>query len=131
MRWLLRRRDPVGPPRLRRPRDEVLVSKVTRWLSCAEGDDAPDGIVGRDANRHAVTGDDLDSEAAHPSAQLGEYFMTRIALDSIQPPRMHCYHGSLHVYEIVFAQQLILSLEQATSVPHREARRNAQKTNYF
>ena len=83
-----------------------------RWLSCAEGDDAPDRIVRGDAHGDAITGDDLDSEAAHPSAQLGEDLMTGITLDSIQPPGMHRYHRSLHIYQIVFAQQLILSNKQ-------------------
>jgi hypothetical protein len=67
------------------------------YLSCAEGDDAADRIVGRDANRHAVTGDDFDAEAPHPAAQLGEHFMTGITLDPIQPAGMHRHHRSLHV----------------------------------
>jgi hypothetical protein len=78
-------------------------------LSGAERDDAPDRIVGGDANRDAVTWNDLDTEAAHPPAQLREHFVTGITLDAIQPAGMHRHYGSLHVYQIVFAQQLILS----------------------
>jgi hypothetical protein len=68
-----------------------------QWLSCAEGNDAADGIVGRDANRHAVTGDNLDAEAPHPAAQLGEYLVAGITLHSIQAAGMYCHHRSLHV----------------------------------
>ena len=78
-------------------------------LSRAEGDDAADWIVGRDANRHAITGDDLDAEAPHPSAQLGEYFVAGIDLHAIEAARMYRHDGALHVDQIVFAQQLILS----------------------
>ena len=78
-------------------------------LSCAECDDAPHRIVGRDANRYAVTGNDLDTEAPHPAAQLSEDFMARIALHAIQAAGMHRNNRSLHINEIVFAQQLILS----------------------
>jgi hypothetical protein len=35
--------------------------------------------------------------------------MTSIALDAIQTPRMYRDDRTLHIYEIVFAQQLILS----------------------
>jgi hypothetical protein len=66
-------------------------------LSRAEGNDAADRIVRRDANRHAVTGNDLDAETPHPAAQLGEHFMTGITLHSIQPAGMHRHYGSLHV----------------------------------
>ena len=58
------------------------LSKV-RWLSCAERDDAANRIVWRNADRHAVAGDDFDAEAAHPAAELREDFMTGVALDAI------------------------------------------------
>src|SRR5205085_8455152 len=41
------------------------------WLARPEGDDAADGIVRRDADGHAISGNHLDSEAAHPAAELG------------------------------------------------------------
>ena len=78
-------------------------------LSCAEGDDPSNGIVGRDADRHAITGHDLDAEASHASAQLREHLVARIDLYAIQPAGVHRHHGALHVDQIVFAQQLILS----------------------
>ena len=83
--------------------------KSHQKLSCAESDDSPNGIVGRDADRHAITGDDFDAEPAHPAAQLREHFVARIDLHPIQPAGVHRDHGALHVDQIVFAQQLILS----------------------
>ena len=80
-----------------------------RKLSCAERDDPSNWIVGRDADRHAITGDNLDAEPAHPAAQLREHFVARIDLHPIQPAGVHRHHGALHVDQIVFAQQLILS----------------------
>ena len=35
------------------------------WLACTERDDAPDGIVRRDADGNAISRNDLDAEAAH------------------------------------------------------------------
>jgi hypothetical protein len=70
----------------------------------AEGNDAADGIVRRDADGDAIAWDDLDSKSPHPSAQLCEQLMTCIALNPIQSPRMHGDDRSLHIYEIVFTQ---------------------------
>ena len=78
-------------------------------LSRAESNDAAHWIVGRDAHRHAVTGDNLDAKAPHPAAQLCEHLVAGIALHAIQTPGVHRHYGSLHVDEIIFAQQLILS----------------------
>jgi hypothetical protein len=70
----------------------------------AEGDDAADGIVGRNADGHAIPGHYLDAEAPHPSAQLGEDFMSCVALHAIKAAGMNRDNGALHVYQIVFAQ---------------------------
>ena len=78
-------------------------------LPGAERDDAANRIVGRDAHGHAVTGDDLDAEPPHAPAQLGEDFVACIALHAVQPAGVNRHHRSLHVNQIVFAQQLILS----------------------
>ena len=59
----------------------------TRSLTCAEGDDAADRIVGRDADGHAVAGHDLDAEAAHPAAQLRQHFVAGVALHAVQARR--------------------------------------------
>ena len=66
---------------------------------------AAGGAVRRTAaNGHAIAGHDLDSEAAHAAAQLGEHFVPRVALHPVQPSRVNGDHGPLHVYQIVFAQ---------------------------
>ena len=53
------------------------------WLARPEGDDAPNGIVRRNADGHAISGNHLDSEAAHPAAELGEHFVAGIALHTV------------------------------------------------
>jgi hypothetical protein len=89
----------------RRPRrfegEGVLLTKA---LSGSERNDPADRIVRRDSNGDSVTRNNLDSEAAHPSAQLCEHFVAGIALHAVQPTRVNRNHGSLHVNQIVFAQ---------------------------
>ena len=98
------------------------------WLSRAERNDTANRIVWRNADRDAIAGYDLDTEAAHPSAQLREDLMASVALDAIQPARMDSDDGALHINKIIFAQQLILSRGQAMSVLHRVAPRNVNKS---
>ena len=74
------------------------------WLASPEGDNAPDGIVRRHADGHAIPGDDLDAEAAHPAAQLGQDFMASVTLHTVQPAAVDRYDCALHVNEIVLAQ---------------------------
>jgi hypothetical protein len=93
-------------------------------LPGAEGDDAANRIVRRDADGDSISGNYLDAEAAHPAAQLREHFVARIALHSIQPTRMDRHHRPLHIYQIVFAQQLILSPIRSNQCAMR--RRKAQ-----
>jgi hypothetical protein len=84
----------------------------TQWfLSSAERDDPADRVIRGHADRHAISGNYLDAEAAHAAAQLREYLVARVALDAIQPAGVHRDNCSLHINEIVFAQQLILSSE--------------------
>lgn len=68
-----------------------------QWLSRAEGNDAAHRIIGRDANRYAVTGDDLDAEAPHPAAQLSEHLVAGVTLHAIKTTGVHRYDGSLHI----------------------------------
>ena len=75
-----------------------------KHLASAEGNDAADGIVGRNAHRDAIPGNDLDAEAAHAAAELGEYFVTGVALHAVEPAAVHRHDGALHVDQIVFAQ---------------------------
>src|ERR671913_589791 len=84
--------------------DRLFWSSNFFRLAGPEGDDAADGIVRRHADGHAISRDNLDSEAAHPAAQLGEHFMPGVALHSVQSAAVHCDHGSLHVNQIVLAQ---------------------------
>ena len=77
---------------------------MARGLSRTERDDAADGVIGRDANSDPVARHDLDSEAPHAAAQLGQYFVTRIALHAVETAGVNCHHGPLHVDQIVFAQ---------------------------
>ena len=73
-------------------------------LASSEGDDAPDRVVGRNTHGDPIARDDLNAEAAHPAAQLGQYFMAGIHLHAIQPAAMHGNHGALDINEIVLAQ---------------------------
>jgi hypothetical protein len=67
---------------------EAGVVKLAR-LSGAERDDATHRIVGRNAHSHTVPGDHLDSEAAHPAAQLGKHFVAGIALHTVESAGVH------------------------------------------
>ena len=76
------------------------------WLARAEGDDAPDRIVRRDTNGHAIPGNYLDAEAAHSAAELGQHLMSCVALHTVEPTAVHRDHGALHINEIILAQLL-------------------------
>src|SRR6186713_584090 len=76
------------PPRLRwrpRPLDCVVWEFKSCYLASAEGDDAADGIVGGNAYSHSISWHYLDSEAAHPAAQLRQHLMPLVALHAIKP----------------------------------------------
>ena len=74
------------------------------WLAGAEGNDAPDRIVRRHADGHAISRNYLDAEAAHSAAELGEDFVAGIALHAVKPAAVNRYHGALHINEVVLAQ---------------------------
>jgi len=73
-------------------------------LAGAERNDAPDRIVRRNANRHAIAWDHLDAEPAHPSAQLREHFVASVALHAVETAAVNRHYGALHVDQIVLAQ---------------------------
>ena len=73
-------------------------------LASAERDDASDRIVRRNAYGHTITWHNLDPEAAHPPAQLREYFVSLVTLHTIQAAAVNCHHGALYVNQIVLAQ---------------------------
>jgi hypothetical protein len=74
------------------------------WLAGTEGDDAPYRIVGRNTDRHAISGHDLDAKAAHAAAELGEDLVSGIALHAVQTSAMHGHNSTLHVNQIILAQ---------------------------
>ena len=84
--------------------DRLCSNSNNSGLARAEGNDAPDGIVRRNANGHAISRNNFDAEAAHSAAELREHFVTRVALNPIETAAMNGHHGTLHVYEIVLAQ---------------------------
>src|SRR5207245_4292131 len=89
------------------------------WLACAEGNDAPDRIVRRDADGHAISRNDLDAEAAHSAAELGQHFVAGVALHTIESAAVNRHHRALHVDKIVLAQLLAILSLQSSIVPHR------------
>ena len=74
------------------------------WLAGTERDDAPDGIVRGNADRHTISRDNLDAEAAHPAAQLGKHFVAGVALHAVKTAAVDRDHRPLHVNQIVLAQ---------------------------
>jgi hypothetical protein len=73
-------------------------------LSGSEGNDPADRIVRGYADCHAISWNNFDSKAAHPATQLRQHFMAGVALHAVQTARVNRNYGSLHVYQIVFAQ---------------------------
>jgi len=72
----------------------------------AEGDDAADGIVRRNADGHAVSGNHLDPEAAHAAAQLRKHLMALITLDAVETSAVYRHDRTLHINQIALAQTL-------------------------
>ena len=67
------------------------------WLACAEGDDASNRIVRRNADGYAVTGHDLDAESPHAPAELSEHFVAGVALHTVKTSAVHRHDRALHV----------------------------------
>ena len=76
------------------------------WLARAERDDAPDGIVRRDADGHPIARNNFDTEAAHAAAELGQHFVAGVTLHAVKPAAVHGHDSALHVNQIVLAQLL-------------------------
>ena len=76
------------------------------WLARAERDDAPDGVVRRNADGHAIARNDFDTEAAHSAAELRQHFVAGITLHPVQPTTVHGDDSALHVNQIILAQLL-------------------------
>ena len=85
--------------------DECLYSNSNQiWLARPEGDDASDGIVGRNPYGHAISRDNFDAEAAHTPAELSQHFMAGVALNPVKASAVDSHYRTLHVDEIVLAQ---------------------------
>ena len=84
-------------------------------LTSAEGDDAANGIVRRDADGHPIARNHLDPEAAHTAAQLREDFMALVTLHAIETAAVDRHDSTLHINQIVLAQ--MLSCLQSKIVP--------------
>src|SRR5262245_13804776 len=91
-------------------------------LSSAECDDPSNRVVRRDSHRDAIAGDDLDAEAAHPAAELGQDFVTGIALHAVKTPAVHRDDGALHIDQIVLAQTASVPFLRTNIVPQIEWR---------
>ena len=76
------------------------------WLAGAECNDAPNGVVRRNADGHAIARNDFDTEAAHSTTELGQHFMAGVTLHSVEPATVHGDDGALHVNQIILAQLL-------------------------
>ena len=85
------------------------------YLASAEGDDAADRIVGRNADGHAIAGHHLDSEAAHPAAQLRKHLVALVALHAIKTAAVDRHDGALHINQIVLAQALSFPIKDCAT----------------
>jgi hypothetical protein len=54
-------------------------------LPGSERNDSADRVVRGYTHSDAITGNDFDSEAPHPAAQLRQHFMTSVTLNAVQP----------------------------------------------
>jgi hypothetical protein len=88
-------------------------------LTCAEGDDAANRVVGRDAHRYPIAWHDFDAEPPHAATELGQHFVAGITLHTVEAAAMHRDDGTLDVDEIVLTQSMSF-LDYASIVPHQD-----------
>jgi hypothetical protein len=82
----------------------VLYGSSMRKLASAEGDDASDGIVGRNPNGHSITRHHLDAETAHTAAQLRKHLVALVALHTVKSAAVDRNDCALHINQIILAQ---------------------------
>jgi hypothetical protein len=107
-------------PRVARPRrrDGALERDVGEAkLACAEGDDAADGVVRRDANGDPVARHDFDPEPTHAPAELREHLVARVALHAVEATAVHRNDGALNINQVVLTQSKSFR-RYASIVPH-------------
>lgn len=85
-------------------------------LTSPERDNSSGWVVGRYPYRDPVPGDDLDAKTPHLTAELSQYLVTGVALNSIKPATVDSHHGPLNINEIVFRQRTSRS-QKYTSLP--------------
>src|SRR3954471_13550587 len=81
----------------------------------AEGDDAANGIVRRNADRDPVAGNHLDPEAAHPAAELSQHFVALVALHAVKAATVDRHDRALHIYQIILAQLLSFPIKDCAT----------------
>jgi hypothetical protein len=88
----------------------------SNWFSAsAEGNDAANRVVGRDAYGYPITRNDLDPEAAHPAAELSEHLVALVTLHAIQAATVNCHDRALHIYQIILAQLLSFPIKECAT----------------
>jgi hypothetical protein len=75
----------------------LYVNSKSWFLASAEGNDAPDRIVGGNANRYSIPRHHLDSKAAHTAAQLRKHLVALIALHAVKTATVNRHDRALHV----------------------------------
>ena len=73
-------------------------------LPGAEGDDAANRVVRRDAHGNPIARHDFDAEPPHAATELGQHLVTGIALHTVEPAAVHRDDGTLNINEIVLTQ---------------------------
>jgi NAD+ synthase (glutamine-hydrolysing) len=91
----------VGHGLAHRGRDHSAIGLTS---AAAEDDQAVGRIVGRDGDRHAITGNDADVVAAHAAADLGEELHAVVALHAVVSAGERLGDGPLDLDEIVASQ---------------------------
>jgi len=82
----------------------VAVVLAVKGLSCTERDNPADRVIGGHTDGDPIAGDHLDTEAAHPAAQLRKHLVSSVALHAIEAAGVNRYYRPLHINQVVFAQ---------------------------
>jgi hypothetical protein len=85
------------------------------FSASAEGDDAANRIVWRDADGYPIARDHLDAEAAHPAAELSQDLMALVTLHSVETAAMDRHDRALHIYQIILAQLLSFPIKECAT----------------
>jgi hypothetical protein len=86
-------------------------------LTCAEGNDAANRVVRRDAHGNPIARHDFDTEPPHAATELGKYLVAGVALHAVEPTAVYRDDGTLNVNQIVLTQSASFRC-YASIVPH-------------